>query len=69
MSSKIVVPDVLNIDLRLPLVMSSITSNTRKTSQPVHHSLAPTYLRPDDSSVHTGFLEGLPQVRARLDAR
>jgi hypothetical protein len=71
MSTKLAVSDVnVNIDLHRPLVMSSISPNTRKTS----HSLSipprnPTYLRSDDSSVHGGFLEGMPDVRARLDAR
>jgi hypothetical protein len=69
MSTKLV-----NIDLHRPLVMSSISPNTRKTSQPVRRSLSipprnPTSLRSDDSSLHGGFLEGVPHVHARLDAR
>lgn len=72
MSTKLAVSD--NIDLHRPLIMPSISSNTRMTSQPVHRSLGipprnSTYLRSDDSSVHGGFLEGMPHVRARLDAR
>ena len=70
MSTKLAVSDVN--DLHRPLVMSSISPNTRKTSPQVHHPLGiprnPTYLRSDDS-VHGGFLEGMPHVRARLDAR
>lgn len=70
MSTKIAVPDVVNIDLHRPLVISSASPNALIASQPVLHSLAnpplsPTYPRPDDSSV----LDGLPHVRARLDAR
>lgn len=74
MSTQIAVPEGVNIDLHRPLVMSSISPDALITSQPVLHSLGnsplgPTYARSDDSSVHGGFLEGLPHVRARLDAR
>jgi hypothetical protein len=74
MSTKLAVSDVnVNVDLHRPLVMSSISPNTRKTPQTVHPLSIPprnpTYLRSDDSSVHGGFLEGMPHVRARLDAR
>ena len=68
MSTKLAVSDVN--DLHRPLVMSSISPNTRNT---LHHPLGipprnPTCLRSDDS-VHGGYLEGMPHVRARLDAR
>ena len=69
MSTKLAAPDVnVNIDLHRPLAMSSISSNTRKSS---HSSGIPrnsTYLCSDDS-VHGGVLEGMPHVRAQLDAR
>jgi hypothetical protein len=70
MSTKLAVSDVnVNIDLRPPLVMSSISPNTRKASRSLSIPRNPTFLRSDDSSLHGGFLEGIPHVRARLDAR
>lgn len=68
--STIAVPDVLSIDLQ-PMAISSMASIASMASQPLLHSLGspPPCLRLDDSSVHGSFLEGLPHVRARLDAR
>lgn len=56
------------------MAMSSISSNAPIASQPLHHSLGcpprtSPYVRLDDPSLHGGLLEGLPHVRARLDAR
>ncbi len=72
--STVAIPDTVNIDPHRPMAMSSISSNTPITSQPLHHSLGcpprtSPYVRLDDSSLHGGLLEGLPHVRARLDAR
>jgi hypothetical protein len=66
MSTEIAGPDIVNIDLHRPSIMSSVSPNALMSlGKP---PLGPTYPRPDDSS-HGGFLEGLPHVRARLDAR
>ncbi|KAI0001571.1 hypothetical protein BJV77DRAFT_968692 [Russula vinacea] len=65
MSTEIAGPDIVNIDLHRPLAMSSVSPNALISSG--NPPLGPTYPRIHDSS-HGGFLEGLPHVRARLDA-
>jgi hypothetical protein len=80
MFTQLAVPDVVNVnmDLHRPLVnkvISSMSPNVPISSKPLLHSLgyppiSPPYVRFDDSSsLHGSFLEGLPHVRARLDAR
>ena len=74
MSAQVAVPDVVNVDLHRPAVMSSISSDDSITSQPPLHALGcpprnPSYVRLDDSSSRSGFLERLPHANARLDAR
>ena len=71
MSTEVAVPDAANVDLHRPVVMSSISSNASITSQPLLGCPIRnrSYARIDDSSSHDGFLEGLPHVHARLDAR
>jgi hypothetical protein len=74
MSTEIVVPDVVNIDLHKSMSISSMSSIASITSQPLFHSLgghprpAPS-LRFDDSAAHGSLLEGIPHARAKLDAR
>ena len=66
MSTEIAGPDIVKIDLHRPLAMSSVSSNALiSLGKP---PLGSTYPRPHDSP-QGGFLEDLPHVRARLDAR
>lgn len=69
MSTEVAVPDAVNVDIHRP--MSSISSNASITSQPLLGCPIRnrSYARIDDSSSHGGFLEGIPHVQARLDAR
>ena len=71
MSTEVAVPDVVSMDLRGPIPMSSISFNAPITP---HHSMgcpprSPPKVRLDDSSIHAGSHEDLPHVSARLDAR
>jgi hypothetical protein len=65
--------DTINIDLHKSMSMSFVSPIAPVTSQSLHHPLGsaprnPQSLCPDDSA-HSIFLEGLPHVRAKLDAR
>jgi len=77
MSTEFAVPDVVasvNIDLHKSMTLSSMSSITSITSQPLLHSLgghprpAPS-LRLDDFAAHGPLLEGIPHARVKLDPR
>jgi hypothetical protein len=72
MSTEVAVPDVVIMDIHRPIAMSSISCSATITPQPLHSlgpSRTPPKVRLHDSSIHGGFLEDMPHVRARLDAR
>jgi hypothetical protein len=72
MSTQVAIPDPIDAITHKSMSMSFIHPIDPITSQSLHHPLAPRntqFLRPDDSAVQSSFLEGLPHVRTKLDAK
>jgi hypothetical protein len=73
MSTQVAVPDPIDSITHKSMSMSFMHPIDPITSQSLHHPLGaprhPQLFRPDDSAAQSSFLEGLPHVRTKLDAK